>query len=129
MKPGDLILRNQKPASVRHVVGSFFSALTLHGLMLSFLALLLVSTVFAAADICRAATGNYRLFDLMNFFGQANLAYQLDPVAEKERSRLERSDLDAYRNERWRWQQLRDEVKDRSFLRKSKKSAKLHARL
>lgn len=129
MKPGDLILRNQRPASIQRAVASFFSVLALHCVMLSFLVLLLISTVFAAADICRAASGNYRLFDLMSFFAQTNLAYQLDPDVEKERSRLERSDLDAYRNEKWRWHQLRDEVKDRSFLRKSKKSVKLHASL
>jgi len=72
MKPGDLILRNENPAALKRVIGSVLSALALHGVMLSFLGLLLLATVIAAADICRAASGNQRLFDSIGFFSQNN---------------------------------------------------------
>ena len=129
MKPGDLILRNENPVAIKRVIGSVLSALALHGVMLSFLVLLLLSTVIAAADICRAASGNHRLFDSIDFFAQNISPYKLDPQVEKERSRLERSDLDAYRNESRRWHQLKAEVKDRPSSRHSKKPAKPHTTL
>jgi hypothetical protein len=53
----------------------------------------------------------------------------LDPLLEKERTRLEKSDMDAYRNERQRWHQLKAEVKDRLASKQSKKPSKLHSTL
>ena len=129
MKPGDLILRNQRPAEVKHVIGSTLSALAIHGVMLSFLVLLLLSTVIAAADICRAASGNQRLFSSIDFLAQINSYSKVDAIEDKERSRLERSDLDAYRNETRRWHQLKAEMKMRASVRHSNKPVKSHTTL
>lgn len=129
MKQGDLILRNQNPTFMKHVGGSFLSTLAYKGTVLFFLALLLLSTVIAAADICRAASRNHFLFNSVKLIAQYTSANKLDPVFEKERARLEKSDLDAYRNERQRWHQLKAEVKDRLTAPQSKKSAKPHSTL
>jgi hypothetical protein len=126
MKPGDLILRNEKPDAFKRIIGSLLSAVALHGVMLSFLVMLLLATVVAAADICRAASGNLRLFHSFDSLAQNN---SVDPNVEKERLRLERSDLDNYRNESRRWRQLKAELKERSSLKKSKNQFKLNARI
>ncbi len=129
MKQGDLILRNRNPKAMEHVGGAVLSALAYKGTVFFFLALLLLSTVVAAADICRAASGNQSLFNSVGLLAQFNSAGKPDAEIEKERSRLERSDLDAYRNERQRWHQLRDEAKDRLASRHSKKPARSHSTL
>jgi hypothetical protein len=129
MKKGDLILGNRNPKIRREVGGSVLSSLAYKGTVFFFLALLLLSTVVADADICRAASGNHSLFNSVGLLAQFNSAAQLDALAEKERSRLERSDLDAYRNERQRWHQLRDEAKDRLAARHSKKPTRSHSTL
>jgi hypothetical protein len=124
MKSGDLILRNHNSTAIKSLIGSALSALAVKGTVMSFLALLLLSTVIAAADICRAVSGNHSLFNSVGLLAKYNSAYKVDPIVEKERSRLERSDLDAYRNERQRWHQLKVEVKERLSVQSSKKPAK-----
>ena len=121
MKPGDLILRNQNPISIKHIIGSALCSLAVNGTMLSILALLLLATVISAADICRAVSGNHGLFNSVELFAQHNSVYKWDPIVEKKRYRLERSDLDAYRIESRRWHQLRAEVQDRLTSRHLKK--------
>ena len=129
MQQGDLILRNQNPAFVKQASGSFLSTLAYKGTVLFLLTLLLLSTVIAAADICRAASRNQFLFNSIKLIAQYTSANELDPDLEKERARLEKSDMDAYRNERLRWHQLKAEVKDRLASRHSKKTAKPHSTL
>jgi hypothetical protein len=121
MKPGDVILRNQNPIAVKHMIGSALSTLAVNGTMLSILVLLLLATVISAADICRAVSGNHGLFNSVGLFAQHNPVYKWDPIVEKKRYRLERSDLDAYRLESRRWHQLRAEVQDRLNSRHLKK--------
>jgi hypothetical protein len=121
MKPGDLILRNQNPTAIKHMIGSALSSLAVNGTMLSILAMLLLATVISAADICRAVSGNHGLFNSVGLFAQHNTVYKWDPIVEKKRYRLERSDLDAYRLESRRWHQLRAEVQDRLNSRHLKK--------
>jgi hypothetical protein len=99
------------------------------GTVLSLLALLILSTVIAAADVCRAASGNHFLFNSIKLIAQYTSSNKLDPLLEKERTRLEKSDMDAYRNERQRWHQLKAEVKDRLASKQSKKPSKLHSTL
>jgi hypothetical protein len=129
MQQGDLILRNQNPAFVKQAGGSFLSTLAYKGTVLFLLTLLLLSTVIAAADICRAASRNQFLFNSIKLIAQYTSANELDPDLEKERARLEKSDMDAYRNERLRWHQLKAEVKDRLASRHSKKPTKPHSTL
>jgi len=124
-----LILRNQNPAFVKQAGGAFLSPLAYKGTVLFLLTLLLLSTVIAAADICRAASRNQFLFNSIKLIAQYTSANELDPDLEKERARLEKSDMDAYRNERLRWHQLKAEVKDRLASRHSKKPAKPHSTL
>jgi hypothetical protein len=121
MKPGDVILRNQNPTAIKNMIGSALCTLAVNGAMLSILALLLLATVLSAADICRAVSGNHGLFNSVGLFAQHNPVYQWDPIAEKKRSRLERTDLDAYRLESRRWHQLRAEVQERLTSRHLKK--------
>jgi hypothetical protein len=129
MRQGDLILRNQNPAVMERAGGSFFSNLAYKGTVLSLLALLILSTVIAAADVCRAASGNHFLFNSIKLIAQYTSSNKLDPLLEKERTRLEKSDMDAYRNERQRWHQLKAEIKDRLASKQSKKPSKLHSTL
>lgn len=129
MRQGDLILRNQNPAVLEHAGGSFLSNLAYKGTVLALLALLILSTVIAASDICRAASGNQFLFNSIKLIAQFTSADETDLVVEKERTRLEKSDMDAYRNERLRWHQLKAEVKDRLATHRSKKPAKPHSTL
>jgi len=129
MRQGDLILRNQNPAVMERAGGSFLSNLAYKGTVLSLLALLILSTVIAAADVCRAASGNHFLFNSIKLIAQYTSSNKLDPLLEKERTRLEKSDMDAYRNERQRWHQLKAEVKDRLASKQSKKPSKLHSTL
>ena len=129
MQQGDLILRNQNPAVMERAGGSFLSNLAYKGTVLSLLALLILSTVIAAADVCRAASGNHFLFNSIKLIAQYTSSNKLDPLLEKERTRLEKSDMDAYRNERQRWHQLKAEVKDRLASKQSKKPSKLHSTL
>ena len=124
MNPGDLILRNQNQTGVTHTIKSAFSTLAANVTMLSLLALLLLSTVIAATDICRAVSGNHGLFKSVVIFAQHHSSYKSDPASEKERYRQERSDLDAFRNERQRWHKLKAEVQDRQSSRQFKKPAK-----
>jgi hypothetical protein len=129
MRQGDLILRNQNPAVMERAGGSFLSNLAYKGTVLSLLALLILSTVIAAADVCRAASGNHFLFNSIKLIAQYTSSNKLDPLLEKERTRLEKSDMDAYRNERQRWHQLKAEIKDRLASKQSKKPSKLHSTL
>ena len=129
MRQGDLILRNQNPAVMERAGGSFLSNLAYKGTVFSLLALLILSTVIAAADVCRAASGNHFLFNSIKLIAQYTSSNKLDPLLEKERTRLEKSDMDAYRNERQRWHQLKAEVKDRLASKQSKKPSKLHSTL
>lgn len=129
MKSGDLILRNHNSTAIKKGIGSALSTLAVKGTVLSFLAFLLLSTVIATADICRAVSGNHRLFNSVGILAQYNSAYKLSPIVERERSRLEKSDLDAYRNERQRWHQLKVEARDRLISQNSKKPAKPHSTL
>jgi hypothetical protein len=129
MKPGDWILRNRNSTGLKNAIGSLLSTFVVKGTVMSFLALLILSTVIAAADICRALAGNQRLFNSVGFIARYHSPYKSDPLVEKERSRLERSDLDAYRNERQRWHQLQAEEKGRLVSMHSKKSPKPHSTL
>jgi hypothetical protein len=129
MQQGDLILRNQNPAVMERAGGSFLSNLAYKGTVFFLLALLILSTVIAAADVCRAASGNHFLFNSIKLIAQFTSTYELNPIIEKERARLEKSDMDAYRNERQRWHQLKAEVKDRLASKQSKKPSKLHSTL
>lgn len=129
MKPGDWILRKRNSTGLINAIGSFFSTLAVKGIMLSFLALIILSTVIAAADICRAVAGNYSLFNSLDFMSQYHSAYKFDPLVVEERYRQERSDLDAYRNEKQRWHQLKAEAKERLTSAHSKKPAKPHSTL
>ena len=129
MRQGDLILRNQNPAVMERAGASFLSNLAYKGTVLSLLALLILSTVIAAADVCRAASGNHFLFNSIKLIAQYTSSNKLDPLLEKERTRLEKSDMDAYRNERQRWHQLKAEIKDRLASKQSKKPSKLHSTL
>jgi hypothetical protein len=129
MKSGDWILRKRNSTGLISAIGSFFSTLAVEGIMLSFLALIILSTVIAAADICRAVAGNYSLFNSLDFISQYHSAYKFDPLVVEERYRQERSDLDAYRNEKQRWHQLKAEAKERLTSARSKKSAKPHSTL
>ena len=129
MKQGDLILRIRNQKAVKNVGGSLLSNLAYKGTVFFFLTLLLLSTVVAAADICRAASGNQSLFNSVELLSQFSSAAKSDALLQKERSRLERSDLDAYRNERQRWHQLRDEAKERLAARHSKKPTRSHSTL
>ena len=129
MKQGDWILRKQNQADTKHAGGTFLSTLAYKLTVLSLLALLLFSTVIAAADVCRAASRNHFLFNSIKLIAQFTSTYELNPIIEKERARLEKSDMDAYRNERQRWHQLKAEVKDRLASKQSKKPSKLHSTL
>jgi len=121
MKPGDVILGNQNPTAIKHIIGSALCSLAVNGTMLSVLVLLVLATVISAADICRAVSGNHGLFNSVGLFAQQNSVYKWDPIVEKKRYRLERSDVDAYRLESRRWHQLRAEVQDRLTSRHPKK--------
>lgn len=129
MKPGDVILRNQNPTAIKHIIGSALSTLVVNGIMFSILALLVLATVISAADICRAVSGNHGLFNSVGLFAQHNSVYEWDPIVEKKRHRLERSGLDAYRLESRRWHQLRAEVQDRLTSRHLKKPLGSHSKL
>ena len=129
MKPGDVILRNQNPTAIKNMIGSALCTLAVNGAMLSILALLLLATVLSAADICRAVSGNHGLFNSVGLLAQHNPVYQWDPIVEKKRYRLERTDLDAYRLESRRWHQLKAEVQDRLTSRHHKKPLGLQSKL
>ena len=122
-------MRNQNPTAIRHVIGSALSTLAVNVIMVSFLVLLLFSTVITAADILRAVSGNHTLFDSVGLLAQHNSVYNWDPIVEKNRYRLERSDLDAYRLESRRWHQLRAEVQDRLTSRHLKKPLRSQSKL
>jgi hypothetical protein len=121
MKTGDLILRNPDPTCKASTWGTAFCSLVGKGTILTLGALVAFSALIAAADVCRALSGNHGLFHSIGFIAQFNSHTRPDPVVEKERSRLERSDLDAYKNERLRWHQLKVEVRERSTSQQSKK--------
>ncbi len=88
------------------------SAFTIAGrcLIAFLLVLLTAATLVAAADMCRAAAGNPSLFRSM-FLSARQWVDSLrnhDPAAE--RLRQERLDMDAYRSEKQRWQQMKNEI-------------------
>ena len=122
-------MRNQNPTAIKHIIGSALSTLAVNVIMLSFLVLLLFSTVIAVADILRAVSGNHKLFNSVGLLAQHNSVYNWDPIVEKNRYRLERSDLDAYRLESRRWHQLRAEVQDRLTSRHLKKHLRSQSKL
>ena len=122
-------MRNQNPTAIKHVIGSALSTLAVNVIMLSFLVLLLFSTVITVADILRAVSGNQKLFNSVELLAQHNSVDKWDPIVEKNRYRLERSDLDAYRLESRRWHQLRAEVQDRLTSRHLKKPLRSQSKL
>lgn len=91
------------------------SAFTIAGrcLIAFLLVLLTAATLVAAADMCRAAAGNPSLFRSMFVSARqwVDALRNRDPAAE--RLRQERQDMDAFRNEKQRWQQMKNDLPSR----------------
>lgn len=78
--------------------------------MIAFLLVLLTAaTLIAAADMCRAAAGNPSLFRSMFLSAQKWVDSLRDRDPSEKQLRQERLVMDAFRNEKQRWQQMKHE--------------------
>lgn len=87
------------------------SAFTIAGrCLIAFLLLLLTAaTLVAAADMCRAAAGNPSLFRSMFISALQWVDSLRNPDPAAERLRQERQVMEAFRSEKQRWQQMKNE--------------------
>ncbi len=77
------------------------------------LVLLTAATLIAAADMCRAAAGNPSLFRSIVLSAQKWVDSLREPAPSEQLLRQERLVMDAFRNEKQRWQQMKHEPASR----------------
>ncbi len=77
------------------------------------LVLLTAATLIAAADMCRAAAGNPSLFRSIALSAHKWLDSFRDRDPSEQLLRQERLVMDAFRNEKQRWQQMKHEPPSR----------------